>query len=73
MHYARHKPQGGANYLARSLETKWDDMKVVVAKFNGFYWSIKYIDESRITENDVVMFTNRNVKRSLFLNIVGCC
>lgn len=73
MHNARHKPKGGANCPTRSLEIKWGDIKVVVATFNGCYWSIKDIDESGTTKDDVVMFTNINVERPLFLNIVGCC
>jgi hypothetical protein len=45
-HYARHKPDGGVDRPARSLETKWRDIKVVVAKFTGCYWTIKDVDES---------------------------
>ena len=33
LHYARHKPDGGADRPARSLETKWSDIKTDVAKF----------------------------------------
>ena len=49
LHYARHKPYGGADCPARSLETKWSDIKTVVAKFTCCYESIKNLDESRKT------------------------
>ena len=55
LHYARHKPEGGADRPARSLETKWSDIKTVVAKFTGCYWSIKDLDESGKTEDDIVL------------------
>ena len=55
LHYARHKPEGGADCPARSLETKWNDIKTVVAKFTGCYWSIKYLDESGKIEDDIVL------------------
>jgi hypothetical protein len=54
-HYARHKPAGGADRPARSLETKWSDIKTFVAKFIGCYWSIKDLDESGKTDGDVVL------------------
>jgi len=28
------------------LETKWGDIKAIVAKFNGCYWTIKDLDET---------------------------
>jgi hypothetical protein len=55
-HYARHKPAGGADRPVRSLETKWNDIKTSVAKFVGCYnCSIKELDESGKTEDDVVI------------------
>lgn len=45
----RHKPEGGADCPTRSLETKWDDIKVVVARFIGCYWTIKDVGESGTT------------------------
>ena len=77
LHYAWHKPEGGADRHARSLETKWSDIKAVVAKFTGCYWAIKDLDESGKTEDDISWMlcacTNKNVGRHLFLNIAGCC
>ena len=55
LHYARHKPEGGAYRPARSLETKWSDIKTVVAKFTGCYVSVKDLDESGKTEDDIVL------------------
>lgn len=46
LHYNRHKPKGEANRPSRSLETKWGDIKVAVAKFIGCYWAIKDLNES---------------------------
>lgn len=46
LHYNSHKPKGGANHPSRSLETKWGDVKVAVAKFIGCYWVIKDLNES---------------------------
>jgi hypothetical protein len=37
------------------LETKWDDIKVAVAKFIGCYWTIKDVGESGTTKDDVVL------------------
>ena len=37
------------------METKWSDIKTVVAKFTCCYWSIKDLDESGKTEDDVVL------------------
>jgi hypothetical protein len=54
-HYARHKPDGGVDRPARSLETKWCDIKVVVAKFTGCYWTIKDVDESGKIEDIIVL------------------
>jgi hypothetical protein len=54
-HYARHKPAGGADRPARSLETKWSDIKTSVAKFVGCYCSIQDLDQSGKTEDDVVL------------------
>ena len=44
------KAQREAYYPARSLETN----KIVVAKSTGCYWSIKDLDDSRKTEDDIV-------------------
>jgi hypothetical protein len=55
LHYARHKPDGGADRPARSLETKWSDIKCVVAKFTGCYVSVKDLQESGKTEDDIVL------------------
>ena len=55
VHYARHKPEGGADRPARSLETKWSDIKASVAKFTGCYLSVKDLDESGKTEDDIVL------------------
>ena len=55
LHYARHKPDGGADRPARSLETKWSDIKQAVAKFTGCYESMKGLDESGKSEDDVIL------------------
>jgi hypothetical protein len=77
LHYARHNPKGGVDCPTRSLETKWCDIKAVVAKFTICYWTIEEFDESGKTEDDIVLdamnLYKQNVGRHLFLNIVGCC
>jgi hypothetical protein len=45
----------GADRPARSLETKWSDIKCVVAKFTGCYVSVKDLQESGKTEDDIVL------------------
>ena len=55
VHYARHKPDGGADRHARSLETKWSDIKQFVAKFSGCYLSVKDLNESGKSEDDIVL------------------
>ena len=54
-HYTRHKPEGGADRHVRSLETKWSDIKQFVAKFSGFYLSVKNLNESGKNEDDIVL------------------
>ena len=54
-HYARHKLEGGADRPARSLETKWSDIKQYVAKFSGCYQSVKDLNESGKCKDDVVL------------------
>ncbi len=36
-HYARNKPAVSLERPARSLETKWGDLKASIAKFVGYY------------------------------------
>ena len=55
LHHNCHKPVGGADYPTTSLETKQDDIKVVVARFIGCCWTIKDVGESSTTEDDVVL------------------
>jgi hypothetical protein len=55
LHYARHNPKGGVDRPTMSLETKWCDIKVVVAKFTECYWTIEEFDESGKTEYDIVL------------------
>ena len=55
MHYARHKPEGGADRPARSPETKWSNIKQFVAKFSGCYQSVKDLNESGKSEDDFVL------------------
>ena len=77
LHYARHKPHGGADRPARSLETKWCDIKAAVAKFSGCYVSVTDLQESGKSEDDIVADAMNLYKqkwgRHLFLNIAGCC
>ena len=54
-HYARHKPEGGADRPARSLETKWSDIKQSVAKFSGCYQSVTDLNESGKSEDDFIV------------------
>ena len=54
-HYARSKPAVGPDRPARSLETKWGDLKVSIAKFVGCYEQIKALDESGRTEDDIIL------------------
>jgi hypothetical protein len=56
-HYARHKPEGRADRPARSLETKWYDIKQSVAKFSGCYQSVRDLNESGKSEDDFVLDT----------------
>ena len=55
MHYARHKLEGGADRPARSLETKWSDIKQFVAKFSSCYLSVKDLNGSGKNEDDIVL------------------
>ena len=55
LHYVRYKPDGGADRPTRSLETKWSDIKCDVAKFTGCYVSVKDLQESGKTEDDIVL------------------
>ena len=77
MHYNRHKPEGGADHPTRSLETKWCDIKVAVAKFIGCHCQIKDLDESGKTEDDIVCDAMNLYKqkcgKTFFFIIVGCC
>ena len=54
-HYARHKPEGRTYRPARFLETKWSDIKQYVAKFSGYYLSMKDLNESGKSEDDIVL------------------
>ena len=54
-HYARCKPAVGPERPARSLETKWGDLKASIAKFVGCYEQIKALDESGRTDDDVIV------------------
>jgi hypothetical protein len=53
-HYARNKPAVGPERPARSLETKWGDLKASIAKFVGCYEHIKALDESGRTDDDII-------------------
>lgn len=55
LHHAKHTPKGGANRPSSSLETKWGDIHDVVTKFNGCYRTIKTLDGSGRTKDDVVL------------------
>ena len=55
LHYSRHKPHGAADRPARSLETKWCDIKAAVAKFSGCYVSVTDLQESGKSEDDIVL------------------
>ena len=55
VHYTRHKPEREADCPARSLETKWCDIKQSVAKFSGCYLSVKDLNESGISEDAIVV------------------
>ena len=54
-HYARCKPAVGAERPARSLETKWGDLKASIAKFVGCYDQINALDKSGRTEDDIIL------------------
>lgn len=40
------KLEGRSYQSMRFLETKWGDIKAIVVKFNGCYWTMKDFDES---------------------------
>ena len=54
-HYARNKPAVGPERPARSLETKWGDLKASIAKFVGCYEQIKALDKSGRTDDDIIV------------------
>jgi hypothetical protein len=51
-HYARHKLVGCLERPARSLETKWGDIKQATNKFIGVHGSIVALNESGKTDDD---------------------
>jgi hypothetical protein len=68
-HYARHKPEGGADRPARSLETKLSDIKQFVAKFSGCYQSVRDLNESGKSEDDFVLDDNELVQAKMWEGI----
>ena len=71
-HYARNKPVVGPERPARSLETKWGDLKVSIAKLVGCYEHIKALDESGRTDDDIIVDDDIMGGHSP-TNTVGCC
>ena len=54
-HYARNKPAICPERHARSLGTKWGELKASIAKFVGCYEQIKALDESERTDDDIIL------------------
>jgi hypothetical protein len=53
-HYREHKPVGGGDHPARSLETKWGIIKHDVAKFVGVYNQVLSMKESGVSLDDML-------------------
>jgi hypothetical protein len=53
-HYREHKPVGGGDRPARSLETKWEIIKHDVAKFVGLHNQVLSMKESRVSLEDLL-------------------
>lgn len=69
-HYPRHKLGRGAKNPTRFLETKCQDVKVVLGKFNAYYDTNKDLDDSRTMKDNNVLNALELYKQKVGKNFV---
>lgn len=69
-HYPRHKLDGSAKHPTRFLETKCQNIKVVLGKFNAYYDTIKDLDDSRLMKDNNILNALALYKQKVGKNFV---